>query len=55
MHGRGKIYSKEGNILYDLNFINGQLISKEKKTTNNNNKQIEDIVKYSTYGITSHY
>ena len=55
MHGKGKIYSKEGNILYELNFINGKLISKEKKAKNNHNNHIEDIIKYSTYGITKNY
>ena len=57
MHGKGRIYSKEGAILYELNFINGKLISKEKKANNNNNsnKHIEDIMYYSTYGITKNY
>jgi hypothetical protein len=57
MHGKGRIYSKEGAIIYELNFINGKLISKEKKTNNNNNsnKHIEDIMYYSTYGITKNY
>ena len=58
MHGKGRIYSKEGAIIYELNFINGKLISKEKKTNshnNNSNKHIEDIMYYSTYGITKNY
>ena len=50
LNGKGKLFSKDGIILYELLFNNGKLISKEKKTNNNYNNYIEEIIHYSSCG-----
>ena len=50
LNGGGKLFSKDGIILYELIFNNGKLISKEKKTNNNYNNYIEEIIHYSSCG-----